>query len=67
MLQAASTTEAVATMAKHPQDRSVPVREMIQKLAGQLTGLSFCFGTYDGVAIAELPMTPLPEQRVERQ
>ncbi len=55
MIQAASTTEAVATMAQNPQDRSVPVREVIQKLGGQLTGLSFCFGKYDVVAIAELP------------
>jgi uncharacterized protein with GYD domain len=55
MIQAAYTTEAVATMAKNPQDRSVPVRELVQKLGGQLTGLYFCFGKYDVVALAELP------------
>ena len=55
MIQAAYTAEAIATMAKNPQDRSVPVRELTQKLGGRLTDLYFCFGEYDVVALAELP------------
>jgi hypothetical protein len=37
MVQAAYTAEAWATMAKNPQDRSVPLRELAQKLGGQAT------------------------------
>lgn len=55
MIQGAYTAEAIATMAKHPQDRSVPVRELAQKLGGRLISLYYCFGEYDVVALAELP------------
>jgi uncharacterized protein with GYD domain len=55
LVQGAYTAEALATMAKNPQDRSVPVRELVQKLGGQLVGFYFCFGEYDAVALAELP------------
>jgi uncharacterized protein with GYD domain len=55
MVQFAYTAEALATMAKNPQDRSVPSRELIQKMGGQLIGFYSCFGEYDGVAIYEAP------------
>jgi len=55
MVQGAYTAEALATMAKNPQDRRIPVRELVQKLGGQLVGFYFCFGEYDVVALAELP------------
>ena len=55
LVQFAYTAEALATMAKNPQDRSRPVRELVQKLGGQLVGFYFCFGEYDGAALAELP------------
>ena len=55
MVQAAYTTEALATMAKHPQDRSIPVKELIQKLGGQMMGFYYCFGEYDAVGLVELP------------
>src|SRR6266849_2425291 len=55
MVQAAYTAEAMATMAKNPQDRSVPVRELVQKLGGRLISLYFCFGEYDVVVLVELP------------
>ena len=55
LVQGAYTAEALATMAKNPQDRSVPVRELVQKLGGQLVGFYFCFGEYDVVALFELP------------
>jgi uncharacterized protein with GYD domain len=55
MVQGAYTAEALATMAKNPQDRSVPVRELLQKLGGRMIGFYFCFGEYDVVAIGELP------------
>ncbi len=55
MVQGAYTAEALATMAKNPQDRSAPVRELLQKLGGRLVGFYFCFGEYDVVALGELP------------
>src|SRR6266567_4702551 len=55
LVEAAYTAEALATMAKNPQDRSVPVRELVQKLGGRLVGFYYCFGEHDVVALAELP------------
>jgi uncharacterized protein with GYD domain len=55
MVQGAYTAEAIATMAKNPQDRSAPVRELMQKLGGRLIGFYFCYGEYDVVALGELP------------
>ncbi len=55
LVQGAYTAEALATLAKNPQDRSAPVRELLQKLGGRLVGFYFCFGEYDVVALSELP------------
>ena len=55
MIQGAYTVEAIATMAKNPQDRSVPVRELVQKIGGRLIRFYFCFGEYDVVVLVELP------------
>ena len=55
MVQGAYTAEAIATMAKNPQDRSIPVRKLVQKLGGRLISFYFCYGEYDVVAIGELP------------
>ena len=55
MIQAAYTAEAWATMAKNPQDRSVAVRELAQKLGGRLISVYFCFGEYDVVVLTEMP------------
>ncbi len=55
MVQATYTAEALATMAKNPQDRSAPVRELVQKLGGRQVGFYFCFGEYDVVILVELP------------
>jgi uncharacterized protein with GYD domain len=55
LVQFAYTAEALATMAKAPQDRSVPVREVVQRGGGRLIGFYFCFGEYDGIALFEAP------------
>ena len=55
MTQAAYTAEAWATMTKHPQDRTIPLTEMLQKLGGRLITHYYCFGEYDGVTIFEAP------------
>ena len=55
MIQFAYTAEAWATLAKNPQGRSVPIREVGEKLGGRLVGLYYCFGEYDGVVLFEAP------------
>jgi uncharacterized protein with GYD domain len=55
LVQFAYTSDALATMAKNPQDRSTPVRAVVGKLGGQLLGFYYCFGEYDGVALVECP------------
>ncbi len=55
MTQFAYTAEAWAALAKNPQDRSEPVRELAQKLGGKLVGVYYCFGEYDGVVLSEVP------------
>ena len=55
LVQFAYTADALATMAKNPQDRSVPSRELIEKLGGRMISFYFCFGEYDGIAIYEAP------------
>jgi len=55
MVQFAYTPEAWAALTKKPQDRSVPIKDLVQKLGGRLVGLYYCFGEYDGVVLAEIP------------
>jgi uncharacterized protein with GYD domain len=55
MFQTAYTAEAWAALAKNPQDRSVPVRVLVEKMGGKFIGLYYCFGEYDAVVLAELP------------
>jgi uncharacterized protein with GYD domain len=55
MVQFAYTPEAWAALTKKPQDRSVPFKDLVQKLGGRLVGLYYSFGEYDGVVLAEIP------------
>lgn len=55
MVQGVYTNEAIATMVKNPQDRSIPVRALMQKLGGRLISMYYCYGEYDIVLIGELP------------
>jgi uncharacterized protein with GYD domain len=55
MIQGTYTAEAWAAMAKNPQDRRSPIREVAQKLGGRLIDIYYCFGEYDVVVLAELP------------
>jgi uncharacterized protein with GYD domain len=55
MTQGTYTAEAWAAMAKNPQDRSVAVKELAQKLGGRVVGVYYCFGEYDVVVLSEAP------------
>ena len=49
------TAEAWATMIEKPQDRTIPSRELVQKLGGKLLSLYYALGDYDGIALFEMP------------
>ena len=55
MVQGTYTAEAWAALAKNPQDRRTPIREVAQKLGGRLIDVYYCFGEYDIVVLVELP------------
>ncbi len=55
MSQFSYTTEAWQAMVKNPQDRSGVLRDQVKKLGGELIGMYYTFGDYDGVAIYEYP------------
>jgi uncharacterized protein with GYD domain len=55
MTQFAYTQEAWATLAANPEDRSSPVRELLETMGGRLVSWYLSFGEYDGLAIYEAP------------
>jgi uncharacterized protein with GYD domain len=55
LVQAAYTPEAWATLVSSPQDRSEPVRRMVEEAEGALDAFYLAFGDFDVVAIVELP------------
>jgi uncharacterized protein with GYD domain len=55
MTQFAYTTEAWAALIDNPEDRSAPVREVVEAMGGRLIGWYLSFGEYDGLIITEAP------------
>jgi uncharacterized protein with GYD domain len=55
LVQAAYTADAWSTLVGSPQDRSEPVREMVEDAGGSLKAFYLAFGDFDVVAIVELP------------
>ena len=55
MTQFSYTSDAVAALAKDPQDRSVGLAKAIEALGGRLVAFYYCLGEFDGVAICEMP------------
>ena len=55
MYQAAFNSDAWATFAKNPQDRTEAVSTLMQGAGGKLISYYFAFGDYDAVVIAEMP------------
>jgi uncharacterized protein with GYD domain len=55
MYQFSYTAEAWAALAKNPQDRTQPLKELFEKIGGKFESLYYCFGDYDGVIIGEAP------------
>ena len=55
LVQAAYTPEAWAALVATPQDRSDPVRSLVEEAGGALDAFYLAFGDFDVVAIVELP------------
>ena len=53
MTQFSHTHDAVLRLAKNPEDRSVPVRALAEKLGGTFIGMYYTTGDYDGLVIFE--------------
>jgi uncharacterized protein with GYD domain len=49
------TAEAWAALTKNPEDRSIAIGQLAQKLGGRLLSLHYCFGEFDGVALFDVP------------
>ncbi|NCF69001.1 MAG: GYD domain-containing protein [Chloroflexi bacterium] len=55
MTQFSYTAEAFAALAKNPEDRSAPVKALVESLGGRFIGMWYSFGDYDGVILTEAP------------
>ncbi len=55
LLQGTYSSQAWAKLTKNPEDRTEPVRKVIQGLGGKLVALFLAFGEYDVVALVEMP------------
>jgi uncharacterized protein with GYD domain len=55
MTQFSMKAEAWAALTRNPEDRSVPVKAMIEKLGGKFIAMYYTFGEYDGLVISEFP------------
>ena len=55
MFQGCYTPAAIAAMVKNPEDRTVPVRELLENFDGKLESFWLAFGDHDFVGIAQLP------------
>jgi uncharacterized protein with GYD domain len=51
----AYTPEALAELARNPEDRSMAVRELVEGMGGRLIAFYHSFGEYHGAIIAEVP------------
>ena len=53
MVQASYTAAAAAAFASNPQDRTGPVKALIEKFGGTLDSMEFCLGEFDLVGLQE--------------
>lgn len=55
MIQFSYKSETVGNLVKNPEDRSVAVKNLIEKLGGKLLSFYYTYGDYDGFLIADMP------------
>ena len=49
------TAEAWQALAKNPEDRREPIRQLAERIGGRLIELYYSMGEYDGFVILEAP------------
>jgi uncharacterized protein with GYD domain len=57
MIQFAYKSETVGKLITNPEDRSVAVRNLVEKLGGKLLAFYYTYGDYDGFLIVDMPDT----------
>ena len=55
MIQFSYNSETVGKLLKNPEDRSITVKNLIEKSGGKMLAFYYCFGDYDGIVIGEFP------------
>ena len=55
MIQFSYKPETLGKLVKNPEDRSLAVKQLIEKLGGRMVAFYYSYGEYDGLVIAELP------------
>ena len=55
MIQFSYKSETVGNLIKNPEDRSVAVKQLIEKLGGKMLAFYYSYGDYDGLIITEMP------------
>jgi uncharacterized protein with GYD domain len=55
MIQFAYKSDTVGNLVKNPEDRSVAVRNLVEKLGGKLLAFYYTYGDYDGFLIVDMP------------
>ena len=55
MIQFAYKSETVGNLIKNPEDRSIAVKNLIEKLGGKLLAFYYTYGDYDGFLIVDIP------------
>jgi uncharacterized protein with GYD domain len=55
MIQFAYKSDTVGKLITNPEDRSVAVRNLVEKLGGKLLAFYYTYGDYDGFLIVDMP------------
>lgn len=55
MIQFSYKSETVEKLVKNPEDRSIAVKDLVEKLGGKLIAFYYSYGDYDGIVIADMP------------
>jgi len=55
MIQFSYKPETVVKLIKNPEDRSVAVKNLLEKFGGKLLAFYYTYGDYDGIVIADMP------------
>ena len=55
MIQFSYKPEIVAKLISNPEDRSIAVKNLVEKAGGRMLSFYYSYGEFDGVIIIEMP------------